>query len=295
MKKYILFAILFSSFSFAQTKDYSKSSKDELINTINAKDKEIKSLKEKLDIEKTAKDKLESKLNNSVNSEIAELKKSIKETNTVFLREIFDNKYVNKPYLMDTDLAIEDIATRIENSNILIKSILLDDTNKEVFDVCNKALNFNRNYLKLFEIRKNVLNQKYDAQKNTDAINEIEQLPVLDENSKLNSTKKKISNYLKNYSENICLLKKTLDAYKRADQSAIMKQKYTALEKDEHYKDYPYLIEIIRKIKNSVNDYTNDDLQPCDLIKEKEIKNNDVDKSIKENEPTKVIETEIKK
>lgn len=286
MKKNFLLIILISTFSFAQTtKDYSKSSKEELVNTINSKEKEIKTLNEKLNIEKTAKEKLESKLNNSVNLEIAELKKSIKETNTVFLREIFDNKYVNKPYLMETDLAIEDISTRIENSNILIKSILLDDTNKEVFNVCNKALNFNQNYLKLFEIRKNVLNQKYDAQKNNNAIKEIEALPVLDENSKLDITKKRMSNFLKNYSENMCLLKKTLDAYKRADQSAIMKQKYTALEKDEHYKDYPYLIQIIRKIKNSVNDYTNDDLQPCDEVKEKVIITDD--KPVKENEPTK--------
>ena len=103
-----------------------------------------------------------------------------------------------------------------------------------------------------------------------------------------------MSNFLKNYLENTCLLKKTLEAYKKADQSAIIKQKYTALEKDERYKDYMYLIETIRKIKNNVNNYTNDDLQPCE-VKEKEVKANAVETSLKTNEPVKQIEPEGKK
>lgn len=296
MKKYLLLFVLVSGFSFAQEtqKEYAKLSKEELIAKINSKDKEIKSLKEKLESEKTAKEKVIPKQNNAGNLEIAALKKSIKETNAVFLKEIFDNKYVNKPYLIDTDLVPEDIITRIENSNVLIRSILLDDTNREVFDVGNKALAFNSNYLKLFEIRKNVLSQKYDAVKVEEALKEIEKLPALEANSKLENTKIKISNMLKNYLDNTCLLKKTLEAYKKADQSAIIKQKYTALEKDERYKDYPYLIETIRNIKNNVNNYTNDDLQPCE-VKEKEVKANAVDTSLKTNEPVKQIEPEGKK
>ena len=296
MKKYLLLFVLVSGFSFAQEtqKEYAKLSKEELIAKINSKDKEIKSLKEKLESEKTAKEKVIPKQNNAGNLEIAALKKSIKETNAVFLKEIFDNKYVNKPYLIDTDLVPEDIITRIENSNVLIRSILLDDTNREVFDVGNKALAFNSNYLKLFEIRKNVLSQKYDAVKVEEALKEIEKLPALEANSKLENTKIKISNMLKNYLDNTCLLKKTLEAYKKADQSAIIKQKYTALEKDERYKDYMYLIETIRKIKNNVNNYTNDDLQPCE-VKEKDLKANAVDTSLKTNEPVKQIEPQGKK
>ncbi|WP_353076882.1 hypothetical protein [Flavobacterium sp.] len=267
MRKYCLILTIVYSFTFAQTKDYSKLSKDELINIINSNEKEIKSLREKLVIEKSAKDKLESKQSFSINSEIAELKKSIKETNSVFLREMFDNKYVNKSYLMETDLGIDDISTRIENSKILITSILLDETNKDVFEVCKKALIFNQNYLKLFEIRNNVLNQKYDVQKVTTSIKEIEDLPILDENSKLDVTKNKIRNLLKNYLENTCFLKKTLSDYKRGGETSIMKQKYSELEKSDRYKDYPYLIKIIKKIKNNINDYTNDDLQPCEEVK----------------------------
>ena len=296
MKKYLLLFVLVSGFSFAQEtqKEYAKLSKEELIAKINSKDKEIKSLKEKLEREKTAKEKVIPKQNNPENIEIAALKKSIKETNAVFLKEIFDNKYVNKPYLMDTDLASEDITTRIENSNVLIRGILLDDTNREVFEIGKKALAFNTNYLKLFEIRKNVLGKKYDAVKVEEALKEIEKLPALEVNSKLGNTKTNMSNFLKNYLENTCLLKKTLEAYKRADQSAIIKQKYTALEKDEHYKDYPYLIETIRKIKNNLNNYTNDDLQPCE-VKEKEVKANAMDASLKTNELVKPTGLEGKK
>ncbi len=254
MKNYLLLIVLVTGFTFAQEKEYAKLNKEELIAKINSKDKEIKSLQEKLDREK--KEKVAQKQSNAENLEIAALKKSIKETNAVFQRKTFDNIYVNKPYLTDTDLAVDDISTRIENSNVLIRGILLDDTNREVFDVGNKALAFNTNYLKLFDIRKNVLGQKYDAAKVEEAIKEIEKLPALEVNSKLGNTKTNMSNFLKNYLENTCLLKKTLEAYKKADQSAIIKQKYTALEKDERYKDYLYLIETIRKIKNNVNSHS---------------------------------------
>lgn len=294
MKNYLLLIVLVSGFSFAQEtqKEYAKLSKEELITKINFKDEKIKNLQEKLESEKKV--EIAPKQNNAENSKIAEFKKSIKETNAVFLKEIFDNKYVNKPYLTDTDLAPEDIIIRIENSNVLIRSILLDETNREVFNVGNKAIAFNTNYLKLFDIRKKILSQKYDAAKVEEAIKEIEKLPALEVNSKLENTKIKMSNLLKNFLENTCLLKKTLEPYKKADQSAIIKQKYTALENDERYKDYPYLIETIRKIKNNVNNYTNDDLQPCE-IKEKEVKANAVDTSLKTNEPVKQIESEGKK
>lgn len=294
MKNYLLLIVLVTGFSFAQEKEkeYSKLSKEELIAKINSKDKEIKSLQEKLKSEKKV--EVSPKQNNTENIEIAALKKSIKETNAVFQREIFDDKYVKKNYLMDTDLAVEDISTRIENSNVLIRGILLDDTNRDVFDVGNKAVAFNTNYLKLFDIRKNVLGQKYNAAKVEEALKEIEKLPALEVNSKLGNTKTSMSNLMKNYLDNTCLLKKTLERYKIGDpNSVVMKQQYTALEKNERYKDYPYLIETIRKIKNNVNNYTNDDLQPCD--KEKEVKANAADTSVKTNEPVKPTESVDKK
>ena len=51
--------------------------------------------------------------------------------------------------------------------------------------------------MKLFDIRKNVLGQKYDAAKVEEAIKEIEKLPALEVNSKLGNTKTNMSNFLK--------------------------------------------------------------------------------------------------
>ena len=52
MKKYYLIIVFFSYTTFSQTIEYSKLSKDELVNIINSKNKELKSLKEKIENEK---------------------------------------------------------------------------------------------------------------------------------------------------------------------------------------------------------------------------------------------------
>ncbi|MBA4319892.1 MAG: hypothetical protein C0412_15950, partial [Flavobacterium sp.] len=102
-------------------------------------------------------------------------------------------------------------------------------------------------------------------------ITAIEKLPVLEPDNNLDKTKKRITNLLKNYLENTCLLKTKLDSYKKADQSPVIKQKYAALEKDDHFKDYPYLIQVIRNIKSNVNNYNSkEDLQPCEEVKKTE-------------------------
>jgi hypothetical protein len=277
MKRYILILLLITKFSTAQTVDYSKKNKEELISIIDSKVNEIKVLENmlkssKIEIEKLVKDKLEIKENNSYQLEIAILKKSIKETNSIILRELFDDKYIKEPCLIKTDLAKDDITSRIKNSNILITSIRLDETNKDVFYICEQALDFNLNYLKLFEIRKSVLSQKYDSLKVKKALKDIDSLPNLILNSKLDITKKRISILLQSYLENNCSLKEKLDRYKLGGNTESMKVKYTALEKDDQFKDYPYLVQIIQKIKNNPDDYSNDDLQSCYENKEVEIK-----------------------
>lgn len=295
MKKHILLFLLIPIYSFAQTTDYSKLNKEELIATINSKDNELKVISSKLDSQIKEKDKLETRQAKLVNGDLAELKKSIKETNAVFLKELFDNKYVNSRYFIETELGSDDISQRIENSNVLIRIIRLDETNKSVFNICDQAIHFNQNYLKLFEIRKMVLHQKYDSLKVNKAIKEIEALPFLQADSKLGITKRKMSNLLKNYLENTCLLKKILEQYKKGDQtSVLLKQKYTELQKNESYKDYPYLVETITKVKNNINDYTGDDLQPCEMISQKEKKDIENNKSSLEKTKT-AVEQEVVK
>jgi hypothetical protein len=145
---------------------------------------------------------------------------------------------------------------------------MIDEIDNEVSKTCKYALDFNTNYLKLFEIRKLVLSEKYNEVKYNEAISNIEKLPVLAADDNLDKTKKRMTNLLKNYLENTCLLKIKLDSFRKADQSPVMKQKYSALEKDDHFKDYPYLIQVIKNIKSNVNNYNSEeDLQPCQEVK----------------------------
>jgi hypothetical protein len=266
MRKITLLILLITSSVFAQT-DYSKLSKEELVNKLETKKLEIKDLKESFDKEIKGKEKKNIENIARSNDEIAELKKIIEETNAVFLREIFDAKYVkNTTYFKETDLTIENNTEKFKNSNILINSIKLNETNS-VLDVCNKALDFNKNYLTLFDIRDNVLNKKFDHIKVLEAIKTIENLPELESESKLNIKKMKIINLLKNYSENICLLKNNLDKLKTQKDQKSLTPTYLKLEKESRYKDYPFLQLIISEMRKDVNSYTNDDLQPCEEVK----------------------------
>jgi hypothetical protein len=270
MKKITFLFFILSASLFAQ-QEYSKLNNQDLIKIINAKETEKSTLKASLEREKKEKDKILNESSSKKNKEIAELKKIIQDINKTILREIFDNKYIkNESYFKDTDLANDDNTKKFENSNVLINSIMVDELDDETLKVCKYALDFNKNYLKLFDIRKSVLSEKYNEDKYNEAISEIEKLPVLESDNNLDKTKKRITNLLKNYLENTCLLKTKLDSYKKADQSPIMKQKYTALEKDDHYKDYPYLIQVIRNIKANVTNYSKEGLQPCEEVKKAE-------------------------
>ena len=261
MKKTTVLLLLITSISFAQ-------SKEELVNIIKQKDKEIEKLKESIKKEKASNEKMINEDSKTTNNYIAELKKIIKETNVTFLREIFDNKYIiNASYFKDTDLANEDNTKKFENSNILINSIKVDESNKEVIEVCIEAINFNANYLKLFEIRKTVINKKYNELIVNEAIKSIENLPKLDSGSNLNKTKIKILDILKNYKENTCLLKSSLDKLKNNIDQKSLNPTYLILEKDARFKDYPYLVSIISEMRKNTISYTNDDLEPCEEVK----------------------------
>lgn len=266
MKKITLVILLITSNIFAQT-DYSKSSKEELVNKIKAIEVQIEDLKKSLVEEKKEKEKKSKDNIGKINAEIVVLKKIIEETNTVFLREIFETKYIkNTNYFKETDLTIENNTEKFKNSNVLINSIKLNETNSDL-DVCNKALDFNKNYLTLFDIRDNVLNKKFDEITVLEAIKTIENLPELESESKLNIKKMKIVNLLKNYSENICLLKNDLDKLKKLKDQKSLAPTYLKLEKESRYKDYTFLQLIISEMRKDVNSYTNDDLQPCEEVK----------------------------
>ncbi|MFV8393188.1 hypothetical protein [Flavobacterium sp. LB2P6] len=262
MKKITLLLLLITSSVFAQI-DYSKFSKDELMSKLKTKEREISDLKKSLDEKIIVKDKALKESFITRNKEVSELTKIIEETNAVFLREIFDAKYIkNTTYFKDTDLANENNTEKFKNSNVLINSIKVKQTNS-LLDICNKALDFNKNYLDLFSIKDSVLNKKFDKIKVLAAVKAIENLPELESDCKLNIKKMKIVNLLKNYSENICLLRNDLDKLKTKKDQKSLAPTYLKLEKDNRYKDYPFLLSIVSEMRKDVNSYTNDDLQPC--------------------------------
>lgn len=290
MKKYILSFLLIGSFAFAQTKDYSDVKKpEELRKSCIEKDKEISRLINENKNLNDDKNKLSSKKNDS---EVNDLKELIAKINTVFLRDIFKEKYItNDKYFIDTDLVSEkeDNTQKFINSDVIIKSVKVNEIDPVFIQKCITASEFNENYLKLFAIRKEVLFQKYDSEKVNQALKDIDNLPALENNSKLFITKTKIRNYLENYLQRTCELKIKLDKLSKGNdqKNATFKQNYTMLQNKEEFKTYPYLIEVIEKVKNDVNNYSKNDLQPCEEVKTTTPTTEKIE-TVKESTPTKV-------
>lgn len=272
MKKYILSLLLVGSFAFAQTKpqDYSTIKNiEEVRKKCIEKDNEILRLTSEIKNLNDDKNKLSSKKNDS---EVNELKELIKDINTVFLRDIFKEKYItNDKYFIDTDLvsSTEDNTQKFINSDVIIKSVKVNEIDPVFIQKCITASEFNENYLKLFAIRKDVLFQKYDSEKVNQALKDIDNLPALENNSKLFITKTKIRNYLENYLQRTCELKIKLDKLSKGNdqKNATFKQNYNMLQNKEEFKTYPYLIQVIEKVKNNINNYSKNDLQPCEEVK----------------------------
>lgn len=270
MKKTMLLITLISASIYAQKKiDYSSWDKTKLKKELELRDSEFQklsdSLKRTISLYDALKDEKLSSSKKQKVDEINQLKKIIKDINEIYFKEILISKYAsNNDYVEKTDLVDEDIIIKIKKSSVLLNSIKVDEKDEKIIAICNKALGFNENYIALYTIRQDIFSGKYDETKNNEALAKIKKLPILEPNSKLEISKQRIISLLNNYLENNCLLKKQLDILKKAEQSPILKEKYSKLEKDEHYKDYPYLVKVIRKIKNNVNDYSKDDLHPCE-------------------------------
>jgi hypothetical protein len=258
MKKYILSFLFISTSIYAQ--DYSKLKNPQLVDSITKKNRTIKELKATISDLKKQAEMLNKKddFNN-----IEKFKNIIKDDNNYWLKDLFDKKYTDT-YFAETDIENEDITQKIIKSNVYINSIKSVEENKEVIEKCNLALDFNENYKTLYAVKNSVLNEKYNEKNVNDAISTIEKLPKLKADTKLDKSKTRILNTLKNYLDSTCSLKKKLDGWKNADcKSPAMQKSFTSLENDDSYKEYGYLVKVIRKMKNNKIDYTNDDLQPC--------------------------------
>jgi hypothetical protein len=223
-------------------------------------------VKEKLNNEKI---ELEKKLNEKTKKDsiyIDSLRSIIINDNKYWLKGLLDEKYTDS-YFTETDLEFDAaISQKIIKSDVYIQSIRAVDSNSNVINLCNQALDFNENYKTLYEIQFSILSKKYNEEKVIDAINRIDKLPKLKPNSKLDTRKTTILNALKNYSTIICDLRTILDRFKDADcKTSAMQSQFYKLENDPIYKEYDYLRSIIHKMKNNAIDYKDEDLQPCTL------------------------------
>jgi hypothetical protein len=267
--------------------DYNKLKSPQLVDSIIKKNKKIKEL-EKTISELINQAETLNKKDSSNNLE--KYKNIIKDDNNFWLKDLFDKKYTDA-YFLETDLETEDITQKINKSNVYINSIKAVEENKELIEKCDLALAFNENYKTLYTILNTVLNKKYNEKNVNEAISSIEKLPKLKENSKLDKSKTRTLNILKNYLDSTCSLKKKLDGWKNADcKSPPMQKLFTSLENDDSYKGYDYLVKVIRKMKNNKIDYTNDDLQSCEEVKATTTDPVKLD-GVKESTPTKATES----
>lgn len=271
MKLLVIIFTFFSLPSLAQTTDITKYTKEEFIETISKKDKEFSALMDTLKKLKAEIAGLKSSKTNNLRKdeileqEVSQLKQVIKQNNEVFLIEVFKEKYTQK-YFQETKLEAEDKTEKIRNSDILIKSVSVG-ADRETLDLSSKAFDFNKNYIALYEIQKTVLNVKFDEKKVQESINTIATLPFLDSNSVLNRTKIHLTELLKNYRDNTCLLKAELDKLKKGiDQKALIPS-YLKYEKMPRFNEYKYLLSVIVEMKKNVNSFTQDALQPCEEFK----------------------------
>ena len=194
-------------------------------------------------------------------AEVDSIKNVIRAVDSVFLMELFINKYINnKNYFNDTDLDTTDKSEKFRNSNTLINAIKFTDLDS-IKKVCERVENFNKNYVTLFKVRADALNQRYDSIKVINNINIINKLPVLDSESSLFKRKEHIIKLLNTYKANSDSLLGELKKYiPKKDQKAIGIS-YLKLEKDDKYKDYPYLISIIEKTRKKASDFKEEDLK----------------------------------
>lgn len=264
MKKYILSILILFISNMIYAQDYNKLKSTQLVDSIIKKNKKIKELEKTIS---ELRNQVETLNKKDSSNNLEKFKNIIKDDNNFWLKDLFDKKYTDA-YFLETDLETDDITQKINKSNVYINSIKSVEENKELIEKCNRAIEFNENYVTLYTILNTVLNKKYNEKNVNDAISSIEKLPKLLEDSKLDKSKTRIKNILKNYLYSTCSLKKKLDGWKNADcKSPPMQKLFTSLENDDSYKGYDYLVKVIRKMKNNKIDYTNDDLQPCEEVK----------------------------
>jgi hypothetical protein len=257
-----LIIVLLCISSYAQEKDYSGKKEKELIAELHLRDKKIKELEIKnSELTKTNKSKELSKQN-------LELIEIITNSNEVYLYEIFQNRYIlDKNYFKEVDLD-EKTTSKIKNSSVLIKSILNGKKcSPEDKIIGEKAIKLRENYLKFIELDKeyqSVLNEKFNEKIIISLVSKLDSLQF-DLDSKLHKRKQEYLGLLKNYNKFTCELNKDIAKLLKnpKQDNPLVKKAYEDLKKNSAYKNYPYFIKILDKVKNNYIIYVENEDLPC--------------------------------
>ncbi|OXA66867.1 hypothetical protein B0A58_15885 [Flavobacterium branchiophilum NBRC 15030 = ATCC 35035] len=243
-------------------KDYSKYKEKELIKELNLRDKSVFDLNIK--IEELSKNNKSSELKKQ-NAELIDI---ITNTNNVYLYEIFENRYIkDKNYFNDVD--IDDKTTsKIENSIVLVNTILAGkNCSSQDRSMGEKVLKLRTNYLKFIELEKeyqNVIKEKSNEQNTANLVSKLDVLQF-DVDSKLDKRKQEYLGLLKNYSKYTCELNKDIAKLLKnpKQDNPLVENAYEKLKQNSGYKNYPYFIKIIDKVKNNHITYVENDDLPC--------------------------------
>lgn len=263
MKKIIsLICTLCFISSYAQNKDYTKMKDKELIEELISRDKKIKELETKN--AELIKNNKSAELNKQ-NSELIDI---ITNSNEVYLYEIFQNRYINdKNYFNEVDFD-EKTTSKIKNSSVLVNTILSGkNCSSQDRSMGEKVLKLRTNYLKFIDLEKeyqNVIEEKSNEQNTANLVSKLDVLQF-DVDSKLDKRKQEYLGLLKNYSKYTCELNKDIAKLLKnpKQDNPLVKNAYDNLKKNSAYKNYPYFIKIIDKVKNNHLTYVENDDLPC--------------------------------
>jgi hypothetical protein len=258
----IFFLFFISSYAQNKNKDYSKMNPKELIEELNSKEKKIIEFENKIS-EITKNDKY-----NEIKKQNTELIEIITKSNEVYLYEIFQNRYIlDKNYFRDVDFDNK-TTSKIKNSSVLVNSILNGNTcTSDDKIIGEKVLKLRTNYLKFIDIDKdyqNVINEKFNEINVKNLISKLDALNF-DVESKLETKKNNYLGLLKNYSKFSCELRTEISTLLKNpnQENPLVKNAYESLKKNFAYKNYPYLIKTIDKVKTNYTIYVENDDLPC--------------------------------
>lgn len=210
-------------------------------------------------------------------NEVQKLKDSIKNIKSVFKEvsdfycfENFEKYYVkNNNFIEQTSLNDKTANDKIVLLNRIIMAVKYSTDDIKTFEICNKALLFNKNYQELSKIKDTLCKNKYNAITNNQNIKLLLDIKI-DQNTKLDTERNGLVELLRNYKKSILALKtyfeekpirikdnKVLDSNLELLKQNLpqIKDKTNKLKTDALYKNYPYLLKIIDEVKNNPNSY----------------------------------------